>query len=157
LVEGNIINGSGPTDTSPDEAQQGIQIEPSVGGTIRNNRVSNLSSGVPTPFSKSYGILAYDSSRFLQSPIFAIQPLRIENNVLVNNQNAIGVARGDNCQVLNNFVSGGAPDADGLRISGTNLTVSFNQFTNVARGIILFGNDADFGTKAGIARGVAVV
>src|SRR5262249_32502938 len=105
LIDANTINGNGPVDTNPTDAQEGIQIEPSVGGTIRNNRISNLYSGVPDPFSQSYAILAYDSTRFLQSPIFALQPLRIENNVLMNNQNGIGVARGDNCQVLNNFIS----------------------------------------------------
>ncbi len=156
LIENNTVIGSGPNNTSSDESQDGIRIEPSVGGTIRNNRVSNFYSNIPDPIFHAFGILAYDSPRFLQSAIFALQPLRIENNVLANNQNAIGVVRGDNCQVLNNVISGGRTNTQGLSISGTNITVNFNQFTNLTRGIVLLGNDPATQTATGIAEKAAV-
>ena len=156
LVQDNTITGSGPSNPTPAESQDGMLIEPTVGGVIRNNRLSNLYSNIPDPIFRAFGILAYDRQRYLQSPILALQPLRIENNALVDVQNAIGVARGDNCQVLNNYISSGRTNTEGLRISGTNVTVNFNRFTNLTRGIVLLGNDPAVHTATGIAKKAAV-
>jgi hypothetical protein len=155
-IEDNTLTGIGPT---PLGELIGIQIEPSVAGTIKNNRIAGYYYTGPSATDFGFGILAYDSFRFGEIKTFPQQPLRFENNTFVDNQVALGAAKCDNGQFINNFFQGpgGGLTSSGLHVSGTNFGVSFNQFTNLTRGIVLFGNDPVFGTNAGITHTAALI
>jgi hypothetical protein len=155
-IEDNTLTGIGPTALGE---LIGIQIEPSVAGTIKNNRIAGYYYTGPSATDFGFGILAYDSSRFGEIKTFPLQPLRFENNTFVDNQVALAAAKCDRGQFINNFFQGpgGGLTSTGLSVSGTNFGVSFNQFTNLTRGIVLFGNDPVFGTSAGIAHTAAVI
>jgi hypothetical protein len=60
---------------------------------------------------------------------------------------------------MNNFFQGtnGTLTTAGLVLSGTDLGISFNQFTNLSRGIVLLGDDPDLGTNAGPAINATVM
>ena len=155
-IEDNSLTGIGPTALGE---PIGIQIEPSVAGTIKNNQIAGYYYSGPSNNDFGFGIAAYDSARFLQTTTFPMQPLRFENNTFGDNQVALAAAKCDNGQFINNFFqgSGGGLTSSGLWVSGTNFGVSFNQFTNLTRGIVLNGKDPVFGTALGIARNAAVI
>ncbi len=131
-IEDNTLTGIGPT---PLGELIGIQIEPSVAGAIKNNRIANYYYTGPSATDFGFGILAYDSSRFLRTNTFPLQPLRFENNIFVDNQVALTATKCDNGQFINNFFQGpgGGLTSSGLGVSGANLGVRFNQFTNLTR------------------------
>ena len=155
-IEDNTLTGLGPTTLGE---KIGIQIEPSVAGTIKNNQIAGYYYSGPSTTDFGFGILAYDSQRFGQTKTFPLQPLRFENNTFVDNQVALAASRCDSGQIINNFFQGprGGLMSSGLWVSGTNFGVSFNQFTNLTRGIVLFGDDPVFGTSVGITHTAAVI
>jgi hypothetical protein len=65
----------------------------------------------------------------------------------------MGVVRGDGSTIVDNTFDGTAPGLrpTGLALSGENLPVARNRFSNMPKGIVLLGNDPDFGTYLGIA------
>ena len=155
-IEENTLTGIGPT---PLGELIGIQIDPSVAGTIKDNRIAGYYYTGPSATDFGFGIAAYDSTRFGEIKTFPLQPLRFENNTFVDNQVALSAANCDNGQFVNNFFQGPGAGltSSGLWVSGTKVGVNFNQFTNLTRGILLFGNDPVFGTLAGITHDAALI
>jgi hypothetical protein len=70
-----------------------------------------------------------------------------------NNQFHSVLLRADAVVVVNNTFEGTAPGVcpTGLGISGENVLISSNRFSDTERGIVMLGDDPDFGTSLGIA------
>jgi hypothetical protein len=155
-IEGNSLTGLGPTALGE---KIGIQIDPSVAGTVKNNRIAGYSYSGSSATDFGFGILAYDSQRFGQTTTFPLQLLRFENNTFVDNQVALAASKCDGGQFINNVFQGTSDGmtSSGLWVSGTNFGVSFNQFTNLTRGLVLLGKDPIFGTSVGITHTAAVI
>ena len=150
VVSDNNITGNGPDATG---VQDGIDIYTGATGEVSRNIISDHSyvgTNAPTPF--AIGILAEDAADFGQAPLAALKPIRFEGNVLRNNQLHLVVLRGDGSTIVDNTIDGTAPGLRpmGLGVSGENLVIARNRFSSLPQGIVLFGNDPDFGTYLGI-------
>jgi hypothetical protein len=91
--------------------------------------------------------------RFGTADLVALQPLHFEGNTFRNNQNHLVIGRGDGSVIVNNRFDGAAPGTRpaGLAVSGENVLVGTNHFDAVGTGVVVLGNDPDFGTTLGIA------
>jgi hypothetical protein len=152
VVSDNTITGNGPDATG---VQDGIDILAGATGEVSRNTISDhayVGTSDPIPF--AVGVVAYDALDFGQSPLAALKPIRFEGNVLRNNQIHLLVLRGDGSTIVDNTFEGTAPGTRpmGLGLSGENLLVGLNRFSNLPQGIVLFGNDPDYGTYLGIAQ-----
>jgi hypothetical protein len=147
----NVITGNGPDATG---VQAGIWIGAGVGGEVKRNTITDhayVGSTEPNPF--AIGILADDSLDFGVGPLAALQPIRFEENILRNNQLHLTLLRVDGSSVVNNSFEGTAPGVrpTGLMVSGDNLLVAANRFSDMPLGVLLLGDDPDFGTYLGLA------
>ena len=155
-VNDNLIIGNGPDDTG---TQLGINIWAGAGGELKRNTVTDHAYTGTTfpPF--SFGILAEDGADFKKGkPLAALQPVRFEGNILRDNQIDLLLVRGDENIIVNNSFEGTAPGyrPGGLLLSGENVLVGTNRFSDLDTGIVLIGNDPDFGTYFGIASNVVL-
>ena len=126
---------------------QELQVEVSR-NTIRDHAF--VGSGQTQPF----GILADDGLTSEQQAVGASQADPIRRNVLRSNQISPEVVlRGDGSSIVDNTFDGTAPGLRpaGLALSGENVPVALNRFSNMPKGIVLLGNDPEFGTYLGIA------
>jgi hypothetical protein len=151
VVSDNTITGNGPDATG---VQNGVHIFAGATGEVSRNTISDhayVGTTDPTPW--AFGILALDDMNFGDAPLQPLKPIRFEGNVLRNNQWHMAMVRGDGSTIVDNTFDGTAPGArpTGLGLSGENLVVARNRFSNLPQGIVLFGNDPDFGTYLGIA------
>jgi len=156
-VNDNIIVGNGPDNTG---VQYGIIIWVGAGGEVKRNLITDhaCTGGSAVPF--SYGIVALDAADYqLGLPLAALQPVRYEGNVFLNNQVHMALARGDGSMIVNNSFGGTGPGyrPTGLYLSGEDVKVVANRFDNMETGIVLFGLDPDFGPVFGIASNAKVV
>lgn len=152
VVNDNTITGNGPDDTG---VQRGIQILTGATGEVSRNIISDHAYvGTNSPTSYSIGVEAYDGLNFGEGPLNALQPIRFEGNVFRNNQLHLLVLRGNGSTIVDNTFGETAPGRRpmGLGISGENLLVAGNRFSNLPQSIVLFGNDPEFGTNLGITR-----
>ena len=152
VVSDNTITGNGPDATG---TQYGVHIFAGAAGEVSRNTISDHAcvGSDPDPF--AFGILALDEFDLGNNkPLVPLKPIRFEKNVLRNNQFHMLVLRGDGSTISDNTFDGTAPGLrpTGLALSGENLPVARNRFSNLPQGIVLFGNDPDFGTILGIAR-----
>lgn len=154
-VKENVILGNGPSTTA---AQYGIWINTGAGGQVQRNIITDhgyVGTSLPqnqiTPY--GIGILAIDALDFGVAPLAALQPVRYEGNVFLDNQVHMAMARGDGSMIVNNAFEGTAPGyrPGGLYLSGEGPKVVANRFDNMDTGIVLFGLDPDLGTYLGIA------
>jgi hypothetical protein len=143
-VEGNSVTGLGPAAIAID----GIAIHNGVTGVVRNNTIGDhLFTGIGDSFAS--GIAAHDGRGSLRTP-FAFVPLfpvRYEGNTFTNNDEHLVIIAGDGSEVINNVFHGGGPDLPrwgGLALSGANITVANNDFSEMPTGIVLFGDDHFF-------------
>jgi hypothetical protein len=143
-VQDNVINGIGPTDTG---TQVGILINPGAGGVVKDNRIAGHSS-TGAPYSFSFGIQAQSS-----------QPVRYEGNWFADNQEHLDSFSGHGSHFINNTFQGSSTGTRpvGLGVSGDNLQIVNNEFSDMPTGITLFGDDPDFGTALGIATDVKLI
>lgn len=152
VVSDNTIIGNGPDATGP---QYGIHIFAGATGEVSRNAISDhafVGSDSSDPF--ACAIRALDDFDLLQNkPLVPLKPIRFEGNQLRDNQWHMLVLRGDGSTILDNTFDGTAPGLrpTGLALSGENLPVARNRFSNMPNGIVLLGNDLDFGTSFGIA------
>jgi hypothetical protein len=151
VVSDNTITGNGPDATG---TQLGVQIYAGAAGEVSRNTISDHAfvGSDSEPF--AYGILADDAFDFGNNkPLVPLQPIRFEGNVLRSNQIHLVVLRGDGSSIVDNTFDGTAPGLrpTGLVLSGENVPVARNRFSNLPLGIVLFGDDPDFGTILGIA------
>jgi hypothetical protein len=150
VVSDNTITGNGPDATG---SQAGVLIYAGATGEVSRNTISDHAFIGTDPTSFAVGVEAYDVFDFGQSPLAPLKPIRFEANVLRNNQLHLLVLRGDGSTIVDNTFDGTAPGRRpmGLGLSGENLLVARNRFRNLVQGIVLFGNDPQFGTSLGIA------
>jgi hypothetical protein len=147
----NAISGNGPDATG---TQYGIWIGTGVGGEVKRNTITDhayVGSTDPDPF--SIGILAEDLIDFGAGPLAALQPIRFEGNILRNNQLHMTLLRADGSIVVDNSFEGTAPGLrpTGLMFSGDNVLAAANRFSGMPLGVLLLGDDPDFGTYLGFA------
>jgi nitrous oxidase accessory protein NosD len=152
----NTITGIGPSDHG---AQQGLRILCGASGVVRRNTITDHSHTAGVAPGNAIGIVAFDDNRFGTTNLMSLQPLRFEGNVFRNNQNHMVVMRGDGSVILNNQFEGSAPGAraSGLVVSGKDVFVATNRFADVGTGVVVLGNDPDFGTMLGISTNVQLV
>jgi hypothetical protein len=151
VVSDNTITGNGPETTA---VQYGVHIFAGATGEVSRNTITDHAYiGTTDPNPWAFGILALDDMNFGNAPLEPLKPIRFEGNVLRNNQWHMLLLRGDGSTIVDNTFDGTAPGLrpTGLALSGENLPVAGNRFSNMPKGIILLGNDPDFGTYLGIA------
>jgi len=156
-VKDNIILGDGPDATG---TQHGISIWAGAGGEVKQNLIAYHAFVGVDAFPISFGLLAFDFVNFYHGDLLAaLQPVRYEGNVFLDNQVHMGMARGDDSMVVNNDFEGTAPGfrPTGLMLSGEDVKVVANRFDDMDAGIVLFGLDPVFGTLFGIASNATVV
>lgn len=156
-VKDNDIIGIGPDATGP---QYGMVIWAGTSGKVMRNIITDqtCTGGAAIPI--AYGILAFDAVGYFQgAPLAALQPVRYEGNVFLDNQVHMALSRADGSMVVNNVFAGTAPGyrPGGLYFSGDNVKVVANRFDSMETGILLFGLDKDFGTYFGIASNAKLV
>jgi len=159
-VSDNTIVGNGPDATG---RQLGINIFAGTSGEVKRNTITDhayTGTTDPTPF--SFGISAVDNNDYLKTnALAALHPVHFEGNILRNNQIDLLLVRGDGSTVVNNSFEGTGPGYRhaGLGLSGENLLVATNRFSDMetGTGIVLFGNDPEFGTYLGIASNAVLV
>ncbi len=150
-VYDNTIIGNGPDPTGP---QLGITIWEGVGGEVKRNIITDHSWVDPTAEPPAFTEGLYASG--LLGPL---PPLHIEGNIFRNNQVHCLLLNADGSVVMNNSIEGTAPGArpTGLAFSGENVLVVGNQFSDMETGVVLLGDDPDFGTSPGIASNATLV
>jgi hypothetical protein len=156
VVSDNTITGNGP---DPTGVQDGIEIWAGATGEVSRNNISDhayVGTNNPTPF--AFGVVAYDALDFGAHPLAPLKPIRFEGNLLRNKQMHLGVLRGDGSSIVDNIFDGTAPGRRpmGVGVSGESLVIARNRFSNLPQGIVLFGNDPDYGTYLGIAHNAQV-
>ncbi len=128
IIEGNAITGVGPTTL---DYQWGIGINPGAAGVIKRNLLKGHYHANPSG-ELSFGVLA------LGLPL-ALQPLRIEANTFRENEVHVLGLRADDAQIIHNIFEGSANglECKGVYLTGSDIRVAINQFTNLAYGIVL--------------------
>lgn len=151
VVSDNTITGNGPDAMG---VQSGVWIWGGATGEVSRNTISDHAYVGTDPEAFAFGIGAYDAFHFGAGPLAPLQPIQFEGNVLRSNQLHLLVERADGSTIVDNTFDGMAPGRrpTGLALSGENLLVARNRFSNLPQGIVLFGNDPDFGTYLGIAQ-----
>ncbi len=138
-IKGNTIMGLGEIAT-PHNPHYGIWIVTGVGGEVTDNTLMNHGySGIGLNFCSA--IDAYDAHG--GRPFFPLKPVRYERNTFSNNSGGLVMVRGDNSQVINNkFLGTSGPSWGALAISGANVLVADNNFADLAKGILLLGDES---------------
>jgi len=149
-IEGNIITGIGPTDTG---TQAGIGVQEGAGGVVRRNIVADHSY-TGTELSFSQGITSGDAEDLEPG-----QPIVYEGNTLQRNQLGLVSLRGNGRQILDNtFLGPGTGYRSlGISVTGEGIRIASNRFSNLPMGILLIGNDPDFGTALGITTNTTLI
>ena len=122
-------------------------------GEARHNRITDhyfTTSGT----TNSLGVYANDFLDVIDRALVALQPVRYLNNTFVSNQVALASFASSTSQFVDNSFQGSGQGSRfdvGIAVSGDQINVATNHFSNLSRGVILFGNDPDFGTMFGTA------
>jgi len=161
-VNDNIIVGNGPDATG---AQYGIFIWAGAGGEVKRNTITDHSfTGDYSFYNNSawaFGVIADDGADYGVTNLEALQPMHFEENIFRSNQIHMALIRADGSTIVNNSFEGTAPGLrpTGLGFSGDNVLVATNRFSDMetGTGIVLFGNDPEFGTYLGIASNAALI
>jgi hypothetical protein len=155
-ITDNTIIGPGPT--TGGQPPYGISIKQGTLGEVKRNSISNMSYvGTTVEFPFGVGILAINQVTF---PIGGVlEPVLFEENTFRDNQMHIVLFRGDGSTITNNTISGTAP---GLRpaailVSGENVTIAGNRFSQMGEGIQVMGDDPEWGTLFGLADDVQLI
>ena len=155
-VEGNTITGIGLTSLG---TQYGLVIVCGAGGVVKGNHFAEFYHAAMST-SDSGAILAYDMWGLIDSghARTELQPLRIEENVFEENQEAIGAALANGSTIARNRIHGmrAGLSSEGVLVSGTRITVAENRFDGLSKGVVLVGDHAGWGTAFGIATNVTV-
>jgi len=157
VVNDNTIVGNGPDAMG---RQFGIHIWAGAGGEVKRNIISNHAyTGTNDPIPYSFGVLADDEVDFGEAPLAALRPVHFEGNIFRHNQIDLLMERGDGSTVVNNTFEGTGPGPrpTGLAFSGDNVLVGTNHFSDLETGILLFGDDPDFGTYLGVASNATLI
>jgi hypothetical protein len=145
----NTIIGSGPT---TGEQPIGIRIGRGAGGEVKRNTISDFSYVDPQSVYPAWGMLALPD---IADGVYSfLPPIVIEGNTFRDNQGHLGIVAfaGAGTTVTNNTFVGTAPGARpcGLAMTGENVTITGNRFSQMEEGIRLVGDDPVWGTLFGI-------
>ena len=143
-LEANTVTGMGALPTAFD----GIVIRNGAAGVVRGNIITDhLYTGTGEPFAS--GIAAHDDNARNRMPpaLIPLLPVRYEGNTFSNNNEHLVIIAGNESQVINNIFRGTGPDEPrwgALAISGTNVVVANNDFSDTPLGIYFFGDEQFF-------------
>ena len=160
-IADNTITGVGPTALGP---QTGIEIGAGAAGEVRGNAISDhffTTTNEPSAFLGSMGIIAVDVWYLfggVSSPR-TLLPVRYEDNTFRANQDHLVSLKAKDSQVVNNTFQGAENRKlySGIIVSGENMLIASNRFTDLIVGITSPGNDPvtlwdpQFRTTFGIA------
>ncbi len=165
LVQDCVVEGGGP---SLGDSQIGMLFSCGASGTVLGNRITGHCRLV-NDTEKSLGILAVDWMWLVglnNNPV-ALLPIRYESNTLIANEWAIGSVKSDSSVFLNNLIIGPtSPDTfanpaqivtTGISVTGSGNILEGNSISHVTRGILLMGDDPEFGKVLGVAQNPTVV
>lgn len=132
-INDNTVIGNGP---DPTGQQIGIAIAEGVGGEVKRNIITDHSWMEPNN----------DRTAVAIGLLVRNKPVHIEGNIFRNNQVHCALTHSDGSVVTNNTFEGTAPGARrvGLAFSGEDVMVAGNRFSDMEKGIELFGDDPDF-------------
>jgi hypothetical protein len=152
----NTIIGPEPSTFEP---TYGIRISRGATGEVKRNIISDFSYvGTQSPY-PSWGILAIPG--FDEFTLTFLEPIVIEGNILRDNQGHVAIVAfaGGGTTVTNNIFVGTAPGERpcGIAITGENVTIAGNRFSQMAEGIRVMGDDPEWGTLFGIADDVQLI
>ena len=154
-IEGNVITGNGPT---PIGTQLGIGIGTGAGGDVRRNTITDhaFTGG---GFSFSYGIDTEDGLAASRPQRVRVQTTRFEGNTFRNNQLNLVSLLGNGSRFINNTFLGPGTGyrSHGLVVSGEGTQIRSNHFSNLPTGILLLGDDPDFGTALGTTTNATLI
>ena len=131
----------------------GVYISTGVSGLLSSNVFHDYAyNGAVTDFAA--GILAHDISGGSRGTYLPLQPLRFIGNTFINSDHGLFFAVGNNCQVVSNTfvgVGNGWRRWGALTLSGNNVLVAHNSFSNTPIAIELFGGEANNNVSRGNA------
>lgn len=149
-IEGNSFTGLGPDSTI---ANFGISVFTGAGGEVKANTITGYSyRGVEPGFSSA--IQAQDGRPVFRGYFIPVQPVRYVSNRVLSNDHHMLMINANNSQVVSNSFQGTGPGWrrwGGLALSGTNVVVAHNDFSDLPIGIELFGGEAQAGVRLGVA------
>jgi hypothetical protein len=155
-ITDNTIIGPGPA--TGGQTPYGIHIYEGAFGEVKRNSISNMSFvGTTAQFPFGVGILALNQVTF---PIGGVlEPILFEENTFRDNQMHIVLLRGDGSTITNNTFIGTAAGVRpaGILVSGENVTIAGNRFSQMGEGIRVMGDDPEWGTLFGIADDVQLI
>ncbi len=140
-IKGNSITGLGPLSIFA----AGIWVVNGVAGDVIGNTISEYAG---TARMLSAGIAAYDAAAQLPNGhgrFIPLQPLNFEGNTFTNNGQHLMIIGGNDSRVVNNKFLGSVEGAfawGGLCLSGTNILVSNNDFSDMPTGVLLVGDES---------------
>ena len=146
-VEGNII--SGPSSLSA----LGIAIGTGAAGEVRGNTIQDFAYGSEN---QPAGLAALDWGALNRQAV-PLKPLHIEGNTFLNNEENLVCFLAHRARIVNNTFQGGGshpPRWGAAVISGDDIMVENNNFSDFQTGVFLFANDFFFEgwPSMGIAR-----
>jgi hypothetical protein len=155
-ITDNTIIGPGPS--TGGQTPYGIFIKQGTFGEVKRNSISNMSFvGTTAQFPFGVGILAINQVTFSIGGV--LEPILFEENTFRDYQLHIVLFRGDGSTITNNNIIG---TAAGLRpaailVSGENVTIAGNRFSQMEEGIQVMGDDPEWGTLFGFADDVQLI
>lgn len=138
-VEGNHFVGVGPTGSMENI---GLLVWAGAAGEVRANTMTAFN--YPEASTPTRAAILHRDSQYPTRGFLPMQPVRYEGNTFSNNDDHLVLMGANGSQVVNNIFHGSGPRGPrwgGLDVSGTNIVVENNNFSAVATGIFLFGDD----------------
>jgi len=161
-IEGNTITGPG---LGPDTIfLAGIIIATGAGGEVKRNTITDHSFTSGGLISIAQGIEAADEFGRLgyrtgHAALLPLQPVRYEDNTFLNNQVHLTAILADESQFVNNTFKGTGPGLVpiGIGVTGDDILIFKNDFSDMPRGIQLVGGGPEHGTFLGITTNPKVI
>lgn len=135
----NTIRGVGPTAL---DFEIGLFVGPGTSGLVKGNQVSD-----------HFAILTSQNRRQSAAILMTYeqyhlphQPIRFEKNTLRGNQQGIAITEGDRVEIIDNVIEGRGPSVahHGIVMTGDRAVIAGNQFSRMAKGILLLDANNDF-------------
>jgi len=157
-IEGNTITGPGLGSDALFLA--GIVIGTGAGGEVRQNTIRDHIFIGPNIYYAAFAITAFDQRGFGASlaPV-PLQAVRYEGNTFLNNQVHLAAILANGSQFVNNTFQGTGPGPVpiGIGVTGDDILIANNDFSDMPRGIQLIGGGPEHGTLLGITTNPKVI
>jgi len=160
-IENNIVHGVGPTAASSSDGVSfaGFTLSEGMTATVTGNTVTGFSysgeeTAVPPIF--HFGILVRGGGL---PDFIPVDLMRFEDNEFQDNDVHLSLLKADQHKVLNNRFAGTGSSQrhGGVVLSGTDVLVKGNTFRDMPEGIIVLGDDPDFGLIVGVATNAMLI